>query len=340
MLPSAPPGIRAAAHPPGLSGLWLVDMRRIAFLLLAATGLLGGTATVAGTASAEIPACSGAVSTKTIYSGLGRLESILTGNSGRMYLSEGPAGTSISRLLKIEKPGATPTTVLDGPGGQGGLAWAKRRLLWGYGNSAENGGQGDANPISGLYSVNPVNGKKFTVSDRLGMANGIVRAKDGTIYASNDFGMKMDRITPAGVTENGWATLDSANGLVMSPDQKYIYAAQTFSDPSAISRIEIADPTNVTTWASTAGLITGNPIFDGLARDGKGNLYVAAWAAGQVWKIDRQRRFCIVATGLGRPSTLTFGFSKTGFRAGNLYVAGFTGGVFQITGAIEARYPG
>jgi hypothetical protein len=315
-------------------------MRRIAIVLLAAAGALTGSASLAATASAEIPACSGQVTTKTIYSGLGRLESILTGNSGRMYLSEGPAQTSISRLLKIEKPGATPATVTDGPGGQGGLAWNKRRLLWGYGNSAENGGQGDTNPISGLFSVNPVNGKKFTVSDRLGMANGIVRAKDGTIYASNDFGMKLDRITPAGVTQNGWATIDSANGMVISPDQKYIYAAQTFSEPSAISRIEIANPSNITTWASTAGVITGNPIFDGLARDDKGNLYVTAWAAGEVWKIDRQRRFCILATGLGRPSTLTFGFSKTGFRAGNLYVAGFTGDVFKITGAREATYPG
>lgn len=293
----------------------------------------------AGTAAAEVPPCSGAVSQSTLYSDLGRLESVIAGNSGRLYVSLTPTGSTVSRLISMKRPGQPPTTVIDGPGGPGGLAWDRKRLLWGYGNAAETGETGDENPVSGLYRVNLRKRSSSVVSDRLGMANGVARARNGAIYASNDFGMKLDRITPGGQTVNGWATIESANGLVLSKNEKYLYAAQTFSEPSAISRIEIANPANVRVWATTEGVITGNPVFDGLARDGKGNLYVAAWAAGEVWKVDSSRRFCVLATGLGRPSALTFGRGKKGFRSARLYTVGFNGELTEIEGARGASYP-
>ncbi len=312
-------------------------MNRLRFATLLATLLLTGMG--ASAATAAVPPCTGEISQQKLYSDLGRVESILAGNGGRLFASLTPADSAVSRVIKLARPGASPWTLLDGPGGPGGLAWAKRRLLWGYGNSAENGETGDENPVSGLYRVNAVNGEKSVVSDSLGMANGVVRTKDGSIYASNDFGMKLDRITPQGETVNGWATLESANGLVVSQNGKYLYAAQTFAEPSAIARIKIANPANVTTWASTEGVIAGNPIFDGLTGDRKGNLYVAAWAAGEVWKIDRNRNFCVLATGLGRPSTLNFGRGKKGFSSGGLYVAGFNGELTRIKGARRARVP-
>ncbi len=310
-------------------------------------GLFGfiGTALIvisgvnAGVASAEVPPCTGPVSKSTLYSDLGRLESVIAGNAGRLYISLTPADSTASRLISIRKPGSTPRTVIDGPGGPGGLAWQKRRLLWGYGNTSENGQTGDENPVSGLYRVNLRKRVRTVVSDSLGMANGVVRASNGAIFASNDFGMKLDRITPSGRTVNGWATLDSANGLVLSRNQKYLFAAQTFSEPSAISRIPLSDPSKLKTWASTEGLITGNPIFDGLARDNKGSLYVAAWAAGEIWKIDSQRRFCVLAADLGRPSALAFGRGRKGFRSGRLYTVGFNGELTEIRGAVAATHP-
>ena len=277
----------------------LGEMRGLQAFFGAVLIVLSGLA--AGSAAAEVPPCSGPVSKSTLYSDLGRLESVIAGNSGRLYVSLTPTGSTASRLISIRKPGKEPSTVVDGPGGPGGLAWDRRRLLWGYGNAAEAGETGDENPVSGLYRVNLRKRISSVISDRLGMANGVARAKNGAIYASNDFGMKLDRITPEGQTVNGWASIESANGLVLSKNEKYLYAAQTFAEPSAISKIEIADPANVTVWATTEGVITGNPVFDGLARDGKGNLYVAAWAAGEVWKVDSSRRFCVLATGLGGP---------------------------------------
>jgi len=294
----------------------------------------------AGTAAAEVPPCTGPVSQSTIYSDLGRLESVIAGNGGRLYVSLTPTGSTASRLISIKRPGGSPRTVIDGPGGPGGLAWQKKRLLWGYGNSAANGVTGDENPVSGLYRVNLRKRISSVVSDRLGMANGIVRTSGGAVYASNDFGMKLDRITPSGRTVNGWATVDSANGLVLSRNQKYLFAAQTFSDPPAISRISLASPPKVKTWASTEDVYAGNPVFDGITRDNKGSLYVAAFAAGQIWKIDSDRRFCVLATGLVQPSTLVFGRGKKGFRSARLYTAGFDGKLTEIRGARAARYPG
>lgn len=167
------------------------------------------------------------------------------------------------------------------PPGPGGLSWDKRRLLWGYGNTAANGATGDVNPVAGLNSVNPVNGKKFNVSKTLGMANGIAKAPNGAIFASNDFGQKLDRITTKGFTINGWALVDKANGLTISPDGKFIYANLIFSVPPTIASIEIADAANVTTYAA-APADTPMSILDGLTRDDAGNLYVAAWGKGEV----------------------------------------------------------
>lgn len=294
---------------------------------------------VAGTAAAEVPACTGPVSKSTVYSDLGRLESVIAGNGGRLYVSLTPTGSTASRLISIRRPGQEPKTVIDGPGGPGGLAWEKRKLLWGYGNSAANGVTGDDNPVSGLYRFNLRKRKRTVVSDRLGMANGIARAKNGAIYASNDFGMKLDRITPAGATVNGWTMVDSANGMVLSRNERYLFAAQTFSDPPAISRIRISKPPKVGTWASTEGVFAGNPVFDGLARDNKGSLYVTAFATGEVWKLDADRRFCVLATGLTQPSALAFGRSKKGFSSSRLYVVGFDGKLTEVKGARRAGYP-
>jgi hypothetical protein len=307
--------------------------------LITLSAFVAFAAMAATQAAAAVPPCTGAVSKTVLYSDLGRLESVIAGGAGRLYVSLTPTASTASRLISIVRPGATPRTVADGPGGPGGLAWDRRRLLWGFGNTAENGETGDTNPVSGLFRLNLERGIRSVVSDRLGMANGIAKASNGAIFASNDFGTKLDRISPSGTTLNGWATVESANGLVVSRNQKYLFAAQTFSEPSAISRIEIANPANVTTWASTEGVIAGNPVFDGLTRDDKGNLYVAAWAAGEVWKVDTKRRFCVLATGLGRPSSLVFGLGKRGFRAGNLYTVGFNGEVSEIKGALSATYP-
>lgn len=304
----------------------------LAFALVAAFG--------AGPASAEVPACEGGYSQQTIYQDQGTLEAVIAGNSGRLFVSSKPNGEEGSALLRYGKPGKNPQTVATSEPGAGGLAWDGHRMLWGNGNNLANGSVGDETPMARLLRVNLRNGNYSVVSDHLGMANGIVRAANGAIYASNDFGMKLDRISRKGVTKNGWATLDSANGMAISRGGKYIFANQTFVTPSTISRIEIADPANVRTWVSTEGLGGAGVILDGLTRDNKGSLYAAAWATGEIWKIDSDRRICVLASGIDRPSSLNFGRGKKRFRSARLYAVGFGGEIVQIKGARRATYPG
>ena len=317
-------------------------MRRILVLssVLSISLALMGSAT----ASAAVPQCTGNYSQSTLYSDQGRLESVIVGNSGRLYFSgalpnANPAN-EVSRLYKVHRPGAAPSPLLDGPAGPGGLAWNGKRLLWGYGNTLANGTAGDLNPTSGLFSVNPVNGKRSVVSKTLGMANGITRTRSGTIFASNDLGYKLDRIVKKGSafkTTNGFANLYSANGLTVSRNDRYLFAAQTFVTPSTISRIEIADPENITTWYTSPE--PANVIFDGLTRDNQGNLYVAVLSRGEVWKINRQKQACVLATGLANPSNVAISNAKKGFKAGNLYAVEFGGKVTQVKNATKAVVP-
>ncbi|HTU16023.1 MAG TPA: SMP-30/gluconolactonase/LRE family protein [Solirubrobacterales bacterium] len=291
----------------------------------------------ASAASASPPACTGPLSQTTLYSDQGLLESVIVGNGGKLFYSGIPAGTTISRLYRADGPGATPTTVLDGPAGPGGLAWSGRRLLWGYGNTQANGTIGDVTPMAGLYSVNPTNGNKTVVSDHLGMANGIARAADGTIYASNDFGSKLDRISRKGVTKNGWATVEKGNGMTVGKNGRYLYVNQTFVTPSAIAKIDTKDPSRVFTFYRSPE--PNNVIFDGLARDNSNNLYTAVLAKGEVWKITPDKQACVVASGLKNPSSVAISNAKTGYKAGNLYTVGFGGEVTEVRGAVKATVP-
>ncbi len=294
----------------------------------------------ASLASAAPPKCVGASTPKTLYSDQGSLESVIVGNSGRLYFSSSPTeDPTVSRLLRVNRPGAKPRTLLDGPDGPGGLAWGGRKLLWGVGNTSENGSVGDVTPHAGLYRVSPVTGKRKVLATTLGMANGIIRAPGGDIFASNDLGTTLDRISPTGVVKNHWATVASPNGMTVSPNGKYLFVNQTFVASSSVARIKISNPSVVTTYFQSPA-DDGNSIFDGLTRDAKGNLYVASWGTGEVWRIDTRKRACVVTAGLDRPSSLIFGRGKKRFKAGNLYVVGFGGDIVKVPRAIKARFPG
>ena len=68
----------------------------------------------------------------------------------------------------------------------------------------------------------------------LTMANGVTRGPDGAVFASNDFGIGVDRVLD-GQVELAWAQLPSSNGLVVGSDGETLYAAQTFVTPPSIA---------------------------------------------------------------------------------------------------------
>ena len=162
------------------------------------------------------------------------------------------------------------------------------------------------------------------------MANGVARAPDGTIFASNDFGTHIDRVDPGGTVHRRWATVPSADGLAVDPGGRYLYAAQTFT-AAAIKRVEIANPANVTTYARPGPPAWASGL-DGLAVDATGRLYVAANAAGQIWRVEPDGTITALARGLKFPSAVAIGHGPGGFCEGNLYAVTYNGDIVELAG--------
>lgn len=287
-------------------------------------------------AAAAAPTCTkNPPKVRQLLSGQGTLESVIVDRGGHLYFTSGMTGGT-GGLVRLMHRGATPKRIVDGVDAPGGLAWLSRnQLLLGFGDSIAGGAGGALSPVAGLLRVNRKTGKTHPYADGLTMANGVARARNGTVFASTDVGTTIDRVAPNGTVQNDWAQVLSGNGLVVSRNQRWLYAAQTFV-PAAISKVEIAHPANVTTYfkADAADMAAG---FDGMTRDANGNLYVAANAAGQVWRIGRDGTACVLADGLDQPSAVAIGRGTRRFRRGNLFVVGFGGEVVALRGALKSR---
>jgi sugar lactone lactonase YvrE len=274
--------------------------------------------------AAAAPDCpGGAPQTRTLLQDQGTLESVIVGGRGRLFF------TNDDSLLRLDRPGGRPRvlTTIESPGG---LAFDRHKLIVGYGNSASNGSVGDDTGPSGLLRVDANSGAKQVYATGLSMANGVVRAPDGSFYASNDFGSNIDRVHNR-KTQRGWATVQSGNGLAIDRAGRYLYVAQTFR-PAAIQRVDLADPTKVTQYAAD----TEQPAagLDGMTRDGADRLFVAANGAGEIWRVDRGGKFCALLRGLppfpDGPSAVAVGSRKGPFPPTSLYAVTFGGQVIEL----------
>jgi gluconolactonase len=144
----------------------------------------------AAAAARAVPYCRPQPRPELLYSQLGLLESALVDEQGRLYVtSHSWDGPTRGAVLRIDRPGADPVALARGIGGPGGLALdAQGRLIVGFGDSLQGGLIGNVVGRGGLLLVDRDSGEYKTWVKGLGMANGVARAPDGTIFASNDFG--------------------------------------------------------------------------------------------------------------------------------------------------------
>lgn len=268
-----------------------------------------------------------------LYSQLGLLESALVDDQGRLFVtSQSWDGPTHGAVLRIDQPGAKPVPIARRINSPGGLALDTHgRLIVGFGDSPQGGLLGNMVGRAGLLLIDRDSDERQTWVTGLGMANGVARAADGSVFASNDFGTHIERVDPAGSVERRWAKLWSANGLAVDPSGRYLYAAQTFTRP-AIARIELANPRNVTTHAAPGWPALGAAL-DGITIDPGGRLYVAANGAGQIWRVDTDGTICALARGLTFPSAVALGRGADGFSAGNLYAVTFSGDIVALPNA-------
>jgi len=247
--------------------------------------------------------------------------------------------TDESGLLRMAAPDAEPELLVGDVEAPGGLAYGADGFLYmGFGNSIANGATGRTDPRSGLLRIDPASGESSIYVEGLSMGNGVVRGPDGSFYASNDIGGGIDRVAPDGSVEIGWADVNSANGLVIDRARMFLYAAQTFQ-PAAIARVDLANPAQVETFFSAApeDIAAG---LDGMVRDRRDRLYVAANGSGEVWRVNREQKACSLASMAAfpdGPSALTFGRGGGGFDRKNLYVVTFAGTVIELAGVRGPR---
>lgn len=300
-------------------------MTRLAIMLAALVALAAPAA-----AEAAVPDCGRAPAQRVIASGLGLLESVIVDDRGHLFFTDSEHG----QLLRINRRSAEPKVVMDGIRAPGGLAlMPDGSLLVGYGDSLVTASRGTENPQAGLIRFDPSTGEASPYADGLTMANGVTRGPDGAVYASNDFGIGVDRVLD-GQIELAWAQLPSSNGLAVDSSGRHLYAAQTFVD-AAIARIELTDPPTVSPYfqAPASDRAAG---LDGLTRDQHNRLYVAANLGGAVWRVGSDRNACALAhmPPLG-PSAVAFGTAPgksrpSGFGRRNLYVTTFQGELLQL----------
>lgn len=288
---------------------------------------------VGAPAAWAVPDCSTMPTARVLVDGRGTLESVISDSRGRLYFTDAGAG----ELLRMDRRRSEPEVVVDGIRAPGGLAFLDDgSLLVGYGDAIATATTGLEDPQAGLIRYDPRTGRSAPYSDGFTMANGIAVGPDGAVYGSNDVGVGIDRLFK-GAVERAWAPIASSNGLVIAANGHYMYAAQTFV-PAAISRIALSDPPVVEPFF-TAPEVDAAAGLDGITRDSRDRLYVAANSGGAVWRIGNNLQACALVRlpPLG-PSAVAFGGApdpKRGrrpqrFSRQNLYLTTFQGDVIQL----------
>lgn len=294
---------------------------------MAGAAVSAATALVAASSALAAPNCPGSTGGyKAIVTGQGSLESVIVDHHGRLFYTD----STNKALMRVDTPGAAPRKLVSDLESGGGLAFdGQGTLIVGYGDSVANGLAGSLGTYNaGLIKVNPDTGAVTPFITGTQMSNGVARTRKGAIFASNDLGFTIDRISPGGQIDHMWAAVQSSNGMAVDRRQRFLYVNQTFR-PANIVRVEIAHPDNAVTYATpdVADIASGP---DGMTIDGRDRLYVAANSGNQIWRVNRDRTICALASGISNPSAVAIGRGPTGFSRGNIYAVAFSGVVARV----------
>ncbi|HEX5355123.1 MAG TPA: SMP-30/gluconolactonase/LRE family protein [Aquabacterium sp.] len=271
-----------------------------------------------------MPDCGGSGALRVLDDHQGALESLAFLPSGKLVFSNNLSGT----LKRKDGPAMAPVLVAEGLKSPGGIVVnSEQELMVGTGNGL--GGLMPSLGLAGIARVDLIAGTVTPVIKGLSMANGLVRAADGTYYASDDLAQSLDRVLPDGTVQRKWLAQNS-NGLVLSQDGRTLYVNQFL--PAGIKSVnlvdgQVRDHARVPSQRSLAGL-------DGLAIDDRGNLYVVAYFSGEVWRASPQGRLCRLVSGLTLPSAVAVGRAGQGFRADSLYIVSHSGRIMELPGAV------
>lgn len=289
--------------------------------VVALSGLLGQVRA----AESGLPPCAGVGVPSVLLSEQGALESIAFDQQGRLLFTKLFKG----ELSRLDGPQAAPFTVAVGIASPGGIAVAGPREAYvGIGNGLT--GFVPSLGKAGIVRVDLDSGQVTPQVSGLSMSNGLVRAADGTFYASDDLAASLDRVLPDGTVQRTWLKQNS-NGLAISKDQKTLYVNQMV--PASILAVDRA--TGQTTVVANAPAARKWSWLDGLDIDDQGLLYVVSYWAGEVWRLNpASHQMCLLASGLSLPSAVAVGRTGGAYRASSLYVTTHSGRLHEVPGAV------
>lgn len=289
---------------------------------LSALSLLGTACSQAS--DAGLPDCPGIGPARVLLDKQGPLESIAFDKSSRLLFTD----MNQKALRRLDAPGGAPVTVAAGLSSPGGIAVVNEHEAYvGTGNSLN--GLIPSLGLAGIAYVDLDTGAVKPYAKGLSMSNGMVRAKDGTFYASDDLAKSLDRVLPDGTVQRGWLALNS-NGMAISPDQKTLYVnqmlpAKVFAIDRATSAIRlVAEAPPARTWSW----------LDGLDVDSQGRLYVVAYWAGEIWRVEPSGQMCLLTKGLSLPSAVAVGQAGQGYAASSIYITTHSGRVHEVPNAV------
>lgn len=295
-----------------------------------AMGTLGGLGSQAWAGNSGLPGCGGVGASAVILSGQGPLESIAFDQQGRILYTNLFKGT----LSRLDAPKAVPATVAADISSPGGIAVAGAHEAYvGTGNGLY--GLAPSLGKAGIVRVDLQSGQVTPQASGLSMSNGLVRAADGTFYASDDLAASLDRVLPDGTVQRSWLKQNS-NGLAISQDQKTLYVNQMV--PASILAVDRA--TGQTRVVADAPPARKWSWLDGLDIDDQGRLYVVSYWAGEVWRLDpATRQMCLLVSGLSLPSAVAVGRAGGAYSASSVYITTHSGRIHEVSLAVPAAGP-
>lgn len=291
---------------------------------LLALGLL------ATTTHAALPDCTRPARAQVpVLQDAGMLEALIFDNDGRLIYSD----MSSKTVKLIASKGAEPVVLATSVATPGGLALGAQRDLYVGAISDILTPFFPTYARSNVMHVDLDTGKTTPYASGLSMANGIVRAKDGTLFASDDLASSLDRILPNGTVQRTWLA-QQGNGMALSVDERTLYVNQTW--PAKIVAVDLPSGTTRTLLDTPPGEYWA--ALDGLTIDAStGTLYAAAYLAGAIWQITPNGQACVLARGLKLPSAVAFGRPEKGFSASSLYVTTHSGSLLELPNVLPER---
>jgi SMP-30/Gluconolactonase/LRE-like region len=271
-------------------------------------------------ASAEASPCS-PWQGRTLLSGQGWLENLTFDGRGGMTLSALTQG----KLLRLLPSGSVSTLLspVFAPGGQ------RRRGNALYFNTGDTVSPAATGTVDRLDLTT---GMRSTWTNGLTMPNGLIFLHGGDAVVSGNVPPEigLTRIPARNPSEPqvGWAKLGDTNGMALDPSGRWLYVDR---DPPLVAdgevdRVLISDPGIV----QVVGRLGTGTLPDDMTIDKQGVLYIAAFLAGKIYRLDpRTHSVCAIASNFAGPTAVKFG--GPGWHAHDLYATDATGHVTELT---------